>query len=136
LDKVVEEADRGGERMVKVVIPVEDKEGKRMSAHFGRSPYFAWFEVQSGKIVDRGVVNNDSNHFGGHGLPPERMMALGAEVVISMGMGISAIQSFQNNTVAVLQATNDDTEQTIRDFTEGKLKELTEGCLHGKEHEH
>jgi predicted Fe-Mo cluster-binding NifX family protein len=122
--------------MVKVVIPVADEKGERVSAHFGRAPYFAWFEVSSGRIVDRGVALNDSSHFGGIGLPPERMMALGADIVISSGMGMRAIQMFQNSTVAVLQAINESTEQSIKDFVAGKLEELTEGCLHAEGHEH
>jgi predicted Fe-Mo cluster-binding NifX family protein len=122
--------------MVKIVIPVADEKGERVSAHFGRAPYYGWFEVSSGRIVDRGVALNDSSHFGGIGLPPERMMALGADIVISAGMGMRAIQMFQNSTVAVLQAINESTEQSIKDFIEGKLEELTEGCLHTEGHEH
>lgn len=122
--------------MVKVVIPVADEKGERVSAHFGRAPYFAWFEVKSGEIVDRGIAPNDSSHFGGLGLPPERMMALGADVVISSGMGIRAIQQFQDSTVAVLQAIHESTERSIQDYLEGKLVELTEGCLHAESHDH
>jgi predicted Fe-Mo cluster-binding NifX family protein len=122
--------------MVKIVIPVADVKGERVSAHFGRAPYFAWYEISSGKIVDKGIAPNDSSHFGGVGLPPERMMALGADVVISAGMGMKAIQMFQNSTVAVLQAVNESTEQSIEDFVQGNLKELTEGCLHAEGHEH
>ena len=122
--------------MVKVVIPVEDTKGELVSAHFGRAPYFAWFNVKSGKIVDRGVTPNDSSHFGGQGMPPERMMAMGANVVISTGMGIKAIQMFQNSTVAVLQAVHRSSEKSIQDYVEGKLQELTEGCLHAENHEH
>jgi len=122
--------------MVKVVIPVADEKGERVSAHFGRAPYFAWFEVKSGEIVDRGIAPNDSSHFGGLGLPPERMMALGADVVISSGMGMRAIQQFQNSTVAVLQAIHESTERSIQDYLEGKLVELTEGCLHAESHDH
>jgi len=122
--------------LVKVVIPVADEKGERVSAHFGRAPYFAWFEVKSGEIVDRGIAPNDSSHFGGLGLPPERMMALGADVVISSGMGMRAIQQFQNSTVAVLQAIHESTERSIQDYLEGKLVELTEGCLHAESHDH
>jgi predicted Fe-Mo cluster-binding NifX family protein len=122
--------------MVKVVIPVEDVKGEQISAHFGRAPYFAWFDVESGKIVDRGVKPNDSSHFGGQGMPPERMMAMGADVVISAGMGMKAIQMFQNSTVAVLQAVKASTEMSIQDYVDGKLQELTEGCLHAENHEH
>jgi predicted Fe-Mo cluster-binding NifX family protein len=122
--------------MVRVVIPVVDEQGKHVSAHFGRAPYFAWFDVSSGEIVDKGVAPNDSSHFGGQGLPPERMMSLGADVVISSGMGMKAIQTFQNSTVAVLRAINESTEQSIDDFVEGRLEELTEGCLHAERHDH
>ena len=122
--------------MVRVVIPVADEKGELVSAHFGRAPYFAWFDVKSGKIVDKGLKPNDSSHFGGQGLPPERMMAMGADVVISAGMGMKAIEMFQNSTVAVLQAVNENTVQSIQDYVDGKLQELTEGCLHAENHEH
>jgi predicted Fe-Mo cluster-binding NifX family protein len=122
--------------MVKIVIPVADKEAISLSAHFGRAPYFAWFQIEDGEVVDKGVTPNDSSHFGGRGLPPERMMAMGADVVISSGMGQRAIQMFQSSTVAVLQARSQDVAQSIEDFKEGRLAELTEGCLHAQEHDH
>lgn len=123
-------------KMVRIVIPVEDEEGKMLSAHFGRAPYFAWFDLERGEIVDQGVKPNDSSHFGGVGLPPERMMAMGADVVISSGMGMRAIREFQDSTVAVLQARSLDVEQALIDFRENRLVELTQGCLHAEEHEH
>jgi predicted Fe-Mo cluster-binding NifX family protein len=135
-EEVEDALDNGENRMVKVVIPVEDVKGEQISAHFGRAPYFAWFDVESGKIVDRGVKPNDSSHFGRQGMPPERMMAMGADVVISAGMGMKAIQMFQNSTVAVLQAVKASTEMSIQDYVDGKLQELTEGCLHAENHEH
>ena len=114
---------------------MEDENGRRLSNHFGRAPYFAWFQVENREVVDQGVTINDSSHFGGVGLPPERMMALGADVVITTGMGVRAIQMFQENNVAVLQARSQDVAQTIADFIDGRLKELTEGCLHSHQHE-
>ena len=122
--------------MVKIVIPVDDEQGEILSAHFGRAAYYAWFLVENGEIKERGVNPNDSVHMGGQGLPPERMMAMGAEVVITTGMGMRAISLFQNSTVAVLQAQNLNSEQTIKDYAAGNLIELTEGCLHAVDHEH
>ncbi len=122
--------------MVKIVIPVADREAESLSAHFGRAPYFAWFQMEEGEVVDSGVTPNDSSHFGGNGLPPERMMAMGADVVISTGMGQRAIQMFQSSTVAVLQARSPEVTKSIEDFVEGRLAELTEGCLYAHEHEH
>ncbi len=122
--------------MVKIVIPVTNEKGDSISAHFGRAPFFAWYQVSEGKVVDKGVVPNDSSHFGGQGLPPERMMALGADIVISAGMGQSAINMFQKSTVAVLRSINSGVEESVQDYVDGKLTELTEGCLHAQEHEH
>ncbi len=63
--------------MVKIVIPVVDEKGGKLSAHFGRAPFFAWFEIKDGEIVKKGVVPNDGEHSGGVGLPSQRIMRLG-----------------------------------------------------------
>jgi predicted Fe-Mo cluster-binding NifX family protein len=116
--------------MVKIVFPALDEKGESIGQHFGRVPHYAWFEVKDGKVVDRGVVPNDSEHFGGVGLPPERMGKLGTEVMIVLGMGGRAIGMFQEMNTAVLQATGTSTAENIDLFVKGELKELTEGCLH------
>jgi predicted Fe-Mo cluster-binding NifX family protein len=120
--------------MVKIVIPAADESGATLSGHFGRAPYYAWYQVKNGKVVEKGVVPNDSDHFGGEGSPPEKIMSLGAEIVISAGMGMKAINIFQQSTVAVLKGTYTSSEENIQEFIEGNLIELTEGCLHGHDH--
>ena len=120
--------------MTKIVIPAEDVTGETLSAHFGRAPFFAWFAVESGKVTESGVVPNDSDHFGGTGSPPEKIRSLGGEVVISSGMGMRAIQMFQDLEIAVLQGTSLRSFDNVEAFIRGELRELTEGCLHGHEH--
>jgi predicted Fe-Mo cluster-binding NifX family protein len=115
---------------MRIVIPVADEKGEILSDHFGRAPYYAWFDVEDDEISGRGVVPNDSEHFGGTGLPPDRMMSLGAEAVITLGMGMRAINIFQNHQVAVLEAKNKRVNEVLTQFMEGELEELTEGCLH------
>jgi predicted Fe-Mo cluster-binding NifX family protein len=121
--------------MVKVVIPAADESGETLSAHFGRAPYFAWYVVESGKVKARGVVPNDSEHFGGMGSPPEKIRSLGGEVVVSQGMGIKAIQLFQSFNIAALQATNPRSLENVEAFIRGELQELTQGCLHAEHHD-
>jgi predicted Fe-Mo cluster-binding NifX family protein len=118
--------------MIRVVIPVRDEKGDTLSEHFGRAPYFVWFDVEDGKVVDKGVTPNDSEHFGGSGHPPDRMAALGAEVVISTGMGMRAIQMFQDKRIPVLEAISPSTMENLEAFKNNGLKELTHGCLHSK----
>ena len=81
--------------MVKVVFPTLDEKGESIGQHFGRVPLYAWFEIEDGEVVDRGIVPNDSEHFGGVGLPPERLARIGTEVMIVNGMGSRAISLFQ-----------------------------------------
>jgi predicted Fe-Mo cluster-binding NifX family protein len=116
--------------MVKIVFPTLDDKGKYLGQHFGRVPYYAWFELKDGKVVDKGVVPNDSEHFGGVGLPPERIGRLNPDAMIVLGMGGRAIGMFQNMNVAVLQAKGATTAENINLFVKGALLELTEGCLH------
>ena len=119
---------------MKIVIPVLDVEGERLSAHFGRAPFFAWFEIKDGKVVDRGVVPNDSEHFGGVGHPPERIAHLRPDVVVTTGMGMRAINIFQQMEVAVLQAKSGLSSENLNFLIKGELTELTEGCLHARNH--
>ena len=121
--------------MVKIVIPSEDESGETLSAHFGRAPYFAWYVVESGQVMETGVVPNDSEHFGGMGSPPEKIRSLGGEVVVSQGMGMKAIQMFQSFNIAALQATNPRSLENVEAFIRGELQELTQGCLHAEHHD-
>ena len=118
--------------MVKIVIPVMDEAGEWISAHFGRAPFFAWFHLEDGKVLEKGIVPNDSEHFGGIGRPPERIGRLGPDAVISPGMGMRAINMFQDMGVAVLQAKRERSEENLDLFMKGELTELTEGCLHAR----
>ena len=121
--------------MVKIVIPVEEASGETLSAHFGRAPYFAWYVVESGQVMETGVVPNDSEHFGGMGSPPEKIRSLGGEVVVSQGMGMKAIQMFQSFNIAALQATNPRSLDNVDAFIRGELQKLTQGCLHAEHHD-
>jgi len=119
---------------MKIVVPVADEKGDKLSEHFGRAPYFAVFEVSTAGIQEEGIYPNKSDHFGGTGHPPEQIIGLGAEVVISMGMGQRAIAQFQDANVAVLKAETDEMLEALRSYQKGELTELTEGCLHAHNH--
>ena len=120
--------------IVKIVIPAENETGETLSAHFGRAPYFAWYVVEDGQIKEDGVDKNTSDHFGGVGAPPETIKGLGGEIVISLGMGMKAIQMFQALDIAVLKGVSNDSLENVKSFIAGGMEELTEGCLAHHEH--
>jgi len=119
----------------RVVIPVlgEAGEDSVLSPHFGRAPVFAVAEVESdGRIRRLEFRANVSEHFGGYGRPPDLLLSLKPDAVITYGMGPRALSIFQAAGVAVLQATADTLGEVLRAFTRDELPELTEGCRHAK----
>ena len=120
---------------VKIVIPVEDTNdlNARLSQHFGRAPYFAAVELdENGKVVNLLMVPNKSEHFGGMGRPPDIIMGLRPNAVITYGMGPRALGMFQNANIAVLQANTPIVKNLIEAYNRDELVELTEGCHHAK----
>jgi predicted Fe-Mo cluster-binding NifX family protein len=120
---------------VRIAIPVEDANGlnARLSQHFGRAPYFAVVELdENGKVLNLQMVSNKSEHFGGMGKPPEILMSLRPNAVITYGMGPRALNMFQSANIAVLQTNKDFVKDVIEAHNRDELVELTEGCHHAK----
>jgi predicted Fe-Mo cluster-binding NifX family protein len=118
---------------MRFVVPVEEDKGvdSRLSEHFGRAPFFAVFELdEDGKILNQKAVPNESEHFGGTGFPPERILQLKPDAVITFGMGPRALSQFQEAKVAVLRANSDTVNGVISSYVKDELEELTEGCHH------
>jgi len=120
---------------MRFVVPVEEDKGvdSRLSEHFGRAPFFAVFELdEDGKILNQKAVPNESEHFGGTGFPPDRILQLEPDAVITFGMGPRALSQFQEAKVAVLRANSDTVNGVISSYIKDELEELTEGCHHAQ----
>jgi predicted Fe-Mo cluster-binding NifX family protein len=119
----------------RIVIPVDSRRGidSQLSGHFGRAPFFAVFELdQNGEVLTQKVVPNTSEHFGGTGFPPDRILQLEPKAVITPGMGPRALSRFQAAKVAVLRADSRIPRQLISAYNNDLLGELTEGCHHAR----
>ena len=126
----------GGEKMTaRIVVPVVEERGlnARLSEHFGRAPYFAVIDLdENGSISSQRTVSNISEHFGGTGRPPDRILQLRPTVLITYGMGPRALGIFQNARVAVLRANANTVEGVVAAYNNDELEELTEGCHHAR----
>ncbi len=115
----------------RIVIPVIENSGleSRLSEHFGRAPYFMVVEIDSkGEIVNIEAIPNTSEHFGGFGRPPDKILQLRPTALITYGMGPRALSIFQQARVAVLRANASTVREVIEAFKRNELEELTEGC--------
>ena len=120
---------------MRIVVPINEDEGidSKLSEHFGRAPFFAVFELdKDGKMLNQKAVPNESEHFGGTGFPPDRILQLKPDVVITFGMGPRALSQFQEAKVAVLRANSDTVNSIISSYIKDELEELTEGCHHAQ----
>lgn len=117
------------------MVPTLDDKGldALLSEHFGRAPYFAIVDVEeTGKVSNIDFIPNTSEHFGGSGLPPDRIISLNPCFLITYGMGPRAIERFQDAGVAVLRADTNKLGEIINAYINGRLEELTEGCGHAR----
>jgi predicted Fe-Mo cluster-binding NifX family protein len=132
-----EEVAKGGEggMDVRIVVPVSEERGidSRLAEHFGRAPYYAIIDLDNeGNVIDQGTVANRSEHFGGVGHPPDRIIQLQPRALITYGMGPRALRIFQSAKVAVLKTNVNTVREAVKAYNNNELEELTQGCRHAQ----
>ena len=79
-------------------------------------------------MINQGIIANTSEHFGGVGLPPDRILQLKPKALVTYGLGSKALMIFQNAGVAVLRTEVDTVIEVVNAYNNDELQELTEGC--------
>lgn len=121
----------------RIVVPVSDDRGidAQLSQHFGRAPFFAIIDLdEEGHVIGQGTIANTSEHFGGVGLPPDRILQLKPKALITYGLGPKALRVFQNAGVAVLRTEANTVREVVRAYNNDELQELTHGCHQAHHH--
>jgi len=117
---------------VRIVVPVSDEKAidAQLSQHFGRAPFYAIIDLdEKGHVIGQGTISNTSEHFGGAGLAPDRILQLKPKALITYGLGPKALRVFQNAGVAVLRSeVNTTVREVVRAYNNNELQELTHGC--------
>ena len=122
---------------MRIVIPTLDKNGldAQLSEHFGRAPYFTVVDVdENGGVTDQKTIANESEHFGGVGNPPDRILQFKPNALVTYGMGPRALNIFQDAKVAVLRTNANTVREVITAYNNNELEELTEGCHEARHH--
>ena len=111
-------------------IAVSSEGDGNVAEHFGRCPEFALFEAKDGKIVSQKNVKNPyyENHV--PGAVPKFIESLGADVLITKGIGPSAIELFGSLGIKVIFGVGGDAKKAAESYLSGKLKETGNSCSH------
>ena len=126
---------------MKIAVATED--GKTISAHFGRSPYFALYNIEDGEITDKEMRRNTfTGHFrggqehghGGHGdshgdheghqTVAEALQD--CKAVISHGMGRRAWEDLRASGIEMIVTDETEAESAVRMYLAGELKDRTD----------
>jgi len=121
----------------RIVVPVSDDKGidAHLSQHFGRAPFYAIIDLDDeGHVIGQGTIANTSEHFGGVGRPPDRILQLKPKALITYGLGPKALRVFQNAGVAVLRTEANTVREVVRAYNNNELQELTHGCHQAHHH--
>ena len=133
----LKEKGGGMEVNVRIVVPVSDERGidAKLSQHFGRAPFYAIIDLdEEGRVIGQGTISNTSEHFGGVGLPPDRILQLRPKALVTYGLGSKALRMFQDAGVAVLRTEANTVRDVVNAYNNDELQELTQGCHHAHHH--
>jgi predicted Fe-Mo cluster-binding NifX family protein len=109
---------------MKICMPTLESKGmeSKVHAHFGSAPYFAFFDVDSGKLEL--VANANEHHEHGACQPVAWMAGRGVGAVVSGGMGRRAIEMFNLAGIKVYLMDGATVGKAVDNFKAGKLAEL------------
>lgn len=126
---------------MKIAVATED--GKTISAHFGRSPFFAIYEIADGKVINKEMRRNTfTGHFRGEGAHGDghhdhskgdehahKTVAEGlqdCQTVISHGMGRRAWEDLRSRGIEMIVTDETEVERALNLYLAGELKDRTE----------
>lgn len=127
-------------------IAVVTLDGKTVSQHFGRSPYYSVVTLENGEVKSRELRERRTGHFapqgpqhgsdlderGRHGYGPEARMSHATmaqeisdcQVLIAGGMGSGAYENFREAGLDVILTDMRSIEDAVKAYAAGNLRNL------------
>ncbi|HNS52298.1 MAG TPA: NifB/NifX family molybdenum-iron cluster-binding protein [Anaerolineae bacterium] len=122
---------------MRIAVSAESKEGLNsvVAPHFGRCPYFVLVDLADGQVEAVGDVDNP--YYAGHepGQVPAFVASLGANVMLTGGMGGRAIMFFEQFGVEGVTGAYGTVRQAIERYVGGQLRGAAP-CKESAEHGH
>ena len=114
---------QNGDMKMRIAIPCANNNGldSEISMHFGKSPYYAFIDIEDNKIKNVEIVPVPfANH--GPGDLPNFVKQNRGEIVIAYGMGGRAVDFFNQLGIKVITGVKGKVGEIIDDFLKNKLK--------------
>jgi len=110
---------------MKVCIPTEGSGGldAQVGEHFGRVPTYTIVDTETGEVE---VLPNESEHFGGSGLPAELLAQAGVDVLLCSGLGRRAMGLFEDYGVMVYIGAHGTAEEALERWKREELQAATD----------
>ncbi len=112
---------------MKIAIPASTDE-QRISEHFGHCKKFKIFEIENDKILNQFAINAPEHHE--PGALPQLLKDNGVNVVIAGGIGLKAINIFNQENITVITGAVGNIEDILKKFINGTLKNSENICSH------
>jgi len=109
-------------REMRIAIPCSNNNGleSEISMHFGRSPYYAFVDVEGDEIKSFEVVPVPFAEHGPGDLP-NFVKENGGDVVISYGMGGRAVDFFNQLNIEVVTGASGNVKDAVESFIKGDI---------------
>jgi predicted Fe-Mo cluster-binding NifX family protein len=122
---------------MRIAVSADSKNGldSVVSPHFGRCPYFVLVDLEDHDVT--GVQEVDNPYYGHHqpGQVPALINSLGANVMLTGGMGGRAIMFFQQFGIEGVTGAYGTVRQSVERYLGGQLKGAAP-CRESEEHGH
>jgi predicted Fe-Mo cluster-binding NifX family protein len=122
---------------MRIAVSADNKNGldSVVSPHFGRCPYFVLVDLEGQEVKELREVDNP--YFGNHrpGQVPALINSLGADVMLTGGMGGRAIMFFQEFGIEGVTGARGTVLQSVERYLGGQLQGAAP-CKESQEHGH
>ena len=114
-----------------IAIASEDDRGLsgKVSAHFGRCPYYVLVEANGGTVIGSRVVSNPYFDLHRPGVMPRFIRDIGANVIVAGGMGPKAIDMFHGFDIDVATGATGAVEEVLGAYLRGEHRGVVP-CAH------
>lgn len=115
--------------MKKIAIALSE-DRMSVSSHFGTCGVYLLVDTDGNEIISKNIHENKQGEHSGGCVVPDLMKSLQANVIITGGMGMKAIEKCENYGIEVILGNIGPVDQVLDAYLKGEIKSQGEACSH------